>query len=149
MFFTKDDSKGMINANVDEYGDSFARDIGLDELRHVFQAMPKLEHPFLPDDFRNQLEEHHHELLDFPSWIFEGTLIHADLMTSYDQDGETRLQRQHEGFDTSRLRMDQACKTARFAGARFTDNFEDENVTHILVQDNRARAKELRKAIST
>ena len=35
MFFTKEESKATIQGSIDEYGDSFARDTGLDELREV------------------------------------------------------------------------------------------------------------------
>ena len=35
MFFTKEESKGAIQDSIDVYGDSFARDISLDELSEV------------------------------------------------------------------------------------------------------------------
>lgn len=35
MFFTKDDSKERTQHTVDDYGDSFARDVSLMELKEV------------------------------------------------------------------------------------------------------------------
>ena len=35
MFFIKDESKLVIESSIDEYGDSFARDVTIDELREV------------------------------------------------------------------------------------------------------------------
>ena len=149
MFFARDESAGIIDHNVDVYGDSFARDVGLDELRTTFEGMPKLETPFKIDQFQNQLEEHHHGLGDMPSCMFEGTVMHADRSELYKQNRNPLCQGGLERFDRFHLRMEQACRTARFAGARFTDDFDDMNTTHILSGNGRERAKELRKAIST
>lgn len=153
MFFTREDSKDLIEQNIDEYGDSFARDSSVDELRSIFDEMPKLEGAFNIHHFREQLEEHHHELGELPGWMFEGVLIYADLpehnkqieemmeeILAQDQDGRTV---------SASLRMRQACNTARFAGASFTEDLEDASITHVLVNDERARVKILRKAFST
>lgn len=153
MFFTREDSKDLIEQNIDEYGDSFARDSSVDELRSIFDEMPKLEGAFNIHHFREQLEEHHHELGELPGWMFEGLLIYADLpehnkqieemmeeILAQDQDGRTV---------SAGLRMRQACNTARFAGASFTEDLKDASITHVLVNDERARVKILRKAFST
>ena len=149
MFFTKEDSRDMVQSNVDEYGDSFTREVNLEELRNILEGMPKLEHPGDVQQFRYQLEDHHHELGELPGWMFEGTLIYADLLEPDDENGETAPKERHDEVDASQLRMKQACNTARFAGARFTEHFEDGDLTHVLVNDDRARVKVLRKAIST
>lgn len=149
MFFTKEDSKDMIDENVDEYGDSFARDISIDELRSIFDEMPKLEHSFDVHEFRDQLEEHDHGLGEVPGWMFEGTLIYADFTGKDEANGDMPPESGHGQGNTAQFRMRQACNTARFAGASITEDFEDTNITHILVNDDRTRAKVLRTAIST
>lgn len=153
MFFTKEDSVDMIERNVDEYGDSFARDLSLDELRSLFDEMPKLEGSFNVHHLREQLEEHHHGLGEVPGWMFEGLLIYADLPEYSkqidDMVEDTSANDQDERTVAASLRMRQACNIARFAGASFTKDFEDANTTHVLVSDDRSRVKVLRKAIST
>lgn len=153
MFFTKEDSRDMVEQNVDEYGDSFARDFSLDELRSIFDEMPKLEGAFNVHDFRGQLEKHHHELGELPGWMFEGLLMYADLPEHNKQSEEMvediLAQDQDDVIVSGSLRMRQACNTARFAGASFTEDFGDASITHVLVNDERARVKFLRKAVST
>jgi len=149
MFFTKEDSRDMIEQNVDEYGDSFTRDLSLDELRSIFDEMPKLEGSFDVHHFREQLDEHHHELGEIAGWMFEGLLIYADLPGHNRQIGDISTKDQDDRTDPASLRMRQACNTATFAGANFTEDLEDANITHVLVSDDGARVKVLRKAIST
>ncbi len=149
MLFTKEDSTDIIEHNVDEYGDSFARDLSLDELRNIFAEMPKLEGSFDVHHFRGQLEEHDHELGEVPGWMFEGLLIYADLPEHTKHIEDISGKDQDDRTVSASLRMRQACNTARFGGASFTEDFEDASTTHVLVNDDRARVKDLRKAIST
>jgi DNA ligase-4 len=39
MFFTKDDQKDEIAANVDDYGDSYARSTTIEELKEVSNSL--------------------------------------------------------------------------------------------------------------
>jgi len=139
MFFTKAESETRIESAVDEYGDSFARDITVDELKSIFDAMPTDEHTFDTSEFRSELGTHDHELGQLPGWIFEGVLIYAGWQ---DQDAETPLTQKNLDF-----RMKQACNTARFAGARGTNELE-QGVTHVLVGEDRGRIRALREKIS-
>ena len=140
MFFTTADSKSRVEGAVDEYGDSFARDVSIDELKEIFDNMPpKYEHTFTASQFKSELEEHGHDLGTLPAWIFEGLLIHVD---SHSSKSETLLTDQESDF-----RMTQACTTARFAGARITTDLE-ESVTHVLVGADRSRWNEMRRQIS-
>ena len=149
MFFTKEDSRDTIENNVDEYGDSFAREVDLDELGNIFKAMPKLGRAIDVDDFRDQLGQHDHDFGALPGWMFEGTFLYADFLEVNDENRERLPGERHDEFAPSQIRMKQACNIARFAGARFTEDFEDENLTHLLVCDDRGRAQDIRKAIST
>lgn len=48
MYFTKDDEKADIVSHVDEYLDSYARDVSLSELKEVRQIpYPACPFPFL------------------------------------------------------------------------------------------------------
>ncbi len=101
--------------------------------------MPTDEHTFDTSEFRSELGTHDHELGQLPGWIFEGVLIYAGWQ---DQDAETPLTQKNLDF-----RMKQACNTARFAGARGTNELE-QGVTHVLVGEDRGRIRALREKIS-
>ena len=150
MFFTKEDCKELIQSNIDEYGDSYTRDVTAEELRQILEDMPKTEHLSDAQQLREQFDDQHHEFGELASWMFENTLIYADLDGSHSQvDGLDLIEQSRETAE-SQLRMKQACNTARFAGARFTEDFEDLNITHVLVNDNGLdRVKAFRKAVST
>lgn len=140
MFFTKSDSEAWIESAVDEYGDSFARDASVDELKAIFDSMPtKYEHTFNASNFRDELAAHKHELVQLPGWIFEGLLVYVDRQ---DRKGETLPTHKTPDF-----RMKQACNTARFAGARVTDELKD-GVTHVVVGQDRSRIRALREKVS-
>ena len=153
-----EDSESHIESAVDEYGDSFARDITVDELREarrsvtstfppnitdsfqIFDSMPtKYEHRFNASDFRSELDDHDHELGQLPGWIFEGLLIYADHQLGGDAAHSTQ---KDPGF-----RMNQAFNTARFAGASTVSDLK-EGVTHVLVGGDRSRIRALRQDVS-
>ena len=142
MFFTTPDSEPRVEAAIDEYNDSFARDVTIDELKQIFDSMPTTsKHNFNATEFRSDLSTHDHELGgDLPGWIFEGLLIYID-----DQaiSQKTPLLQKQPAF-----RLKQACNTARFAGARITHDL-NEGVTHIVVvRDDRNRTRALREEIA-
>ncbi|KAL2053023.1 hypothetical protein ABVK25_006660 [Lepraria finkii] len=157
MFFTAEDSESHIERAVDEYGDSFARDVTVDELREarrsvtstfpgitdifqIFDSMPtKYEHRFSASDFRIELDDHDHELGQLSGWIFEGLLIYADHQLGGDAAHSTQ---KDPGFRTS-----QAFNTARFAGASMVSDLK-EGVTHVLVGGDRSRIRALRQDVS-
>lgn len=149
MFFTTEDSKELIQSNTDEYGDSYTRDVTIEELRHMLENMPKNERSFDARQFQKQANDQLLELEELPGSIFENTLIFADFKGRYGQDGGSHLANQRNETTPSNLRVKQACNTATFAGARFTDNFEDLRLTHVLVSDDdRDRVNALRRAVS-
>ena len=150
MFFTKEDSKELIQSNIDEYGDSYTRDVTVEELRQILEDMPKNEHSFDAQQFRKQVDDQALELEEMRGWMFESALIYADSKDRYGHSGGLGLTNQRNEITPSKLRMEQACTTARFAGARFTDNFDDLRLTHVLVSDDdRGRVNTLRRAVST
>lgn len=149
MFYATEESNEITESNIDDYGDSFARDLDANELDDILKAMPKLEDPFDPQQFREQLEGHHFELRELPGWMFEGTVIYADSERPENQNGDISAHERHGQCNTHVIRMEQACRTARFAGASLTTDFEDRMLTHVLVNDDQAKIKALRKATST
>ena len=141
MFFSKEETEAILASSVDLYGDSFARDKTLEELKATYDAMPaKYEHKFDISNFREEVVEHAHGLHELPGWMFGGLLLYSDCPR---MDGATR-----HTEDAVSLRMKQAHNTARFAGAQFTDQLTEE-VTHILIDGDGSTVRELRAIIST
>ncbi|KAL8832435.1 MAG: hypothetical protein Q9191_000255 [Dirinaria sp. TL-2023a] len=150
MFFTAEESKELIRSNTDEYGDSYTQDVTFEDLRHILENMPKTEPSFDAQQFQKQVNDQLLRLEELRGSIFENVLIFADTEGRYGQDGDSDLTSQRNEFTSSKLRMEQACTLARFAGARFTNKFEDLRLTHVLVgDDGRDRMNALRRAVSS
>ena len=145
MFFTKDSSRDVIDTNIDEYGDSFARDTNVKELREIFDSMPnKLGSSFGMDELRTRLDQRHNGLGELPGWMFWGLLLYIDPLAN---DVEL-LGHQKTSITAVSLRMKLASTTAQFGGARITSDLKDREITHVVVGDDRDRLRELRKEIS-
>jgi len=144
MFFTKSDSESRIEAAVDEYGDSYARDVTVDELNEIFESMPTtFERSFDAAGFRNELDGHQQELGELPAWIFEGLSIYADNQ-SQAMNGGTPLLQKDPAFS-----IKQASNLARFAGARVTHDLK-EGITHVLVsRADRNHIRNIREKVAT
>ncbi|KAL6721565.1 DNA ligase (ATP) [Lecanora helva] len=145
ILFTKSDSEGRIEDAVDEYKDSYARDVTIDELKEIFTAMPaKYQHSFDAAAFRKKLIEHEHGLGESPGWMFSGLLVYANTEVSNITDNQTHFFSKNPAF-----RLNQACHTVRFAGGTITNDLK-KGVTHVLVDKNseRGRIKSLREKIA-
>jgi len=144
MFFTKSDSESRIEAAVDEYGDSYARDVTVDELNEIFESMPTtFERSFDAAGFRNELDGHQQELGELPAWIFEGLSIYAHNQ-SQAMNGGTPLLQKDPAFS-----IKQASNLARFAGARVTHDLK-EGITHVLVSHaDRNHVRNIREKVAT
>lgn len=169
MFFVTDKSKPEVEQSVDKYGDSFTRDVSIDELRKVriqkypsqdlnflnqspkiFESMPtKLEPGSTTIDFKTELREHDHDLGQLPGWMFEGLLL---LVIDSDHPGL-----KHNSSPNSQIipkilvtnsKMKRACNIAQFAGADITADLADEQVTHIVVAEEDVNTRVLRERIS-
>ena len=165
MFFTKEESKNLIESSIDVYGDSFARDISIDELREVrwltthhvtrvlispkiFERMPnKFEHTFNSSRFKTELADHDHDLGILPGCMFEGVLLYADYQDSSESNGAGNGVLP-QALEAPGFRMKQAINTAKFAGADFATDLVVEGITHVLVGNDKSRLRTLREELS-
>ena len=166
MLFTTEDSQKAVKEEIDEYGDSYARDTTIEELREVctnlfgklrqpinvpqiLDRMPeKFEHPFSSNDFRNDLEQHSIDLGALPGWMFEKCVLYFDQLET----AKRKRESDHGPQDLARvldLRARQACITGRFGGAKIVHDLDHEVATHVLVGDDRGRIQELQERLST
>ncbi|OLN83744.1 DNA ligase 4-like protein 2 [Colletotrichum chlorophyti] len=141
LLHATDALKTVALQNTDMYGDSYARDISLDELREVFRDMPKKEpdaEPFDKVQFLTQLEER--------GWDMgqrKGSIFHRCVVYLHDAAVDA---------DTNDIKLLKLRNYLLFGGARLVNDVEDEEITHIVIVgagDRRTEAAEaLRSEIS-
>jgi DNA ligase-4 len=126
LFHTRTSDQGKFDDNVDEYGDSYARDVTSDELLELFKNMPsKLEDSFQPgaEKVLEQLLEHNQELDNLPGWMFHG-------LTAYI----------HESAPAEVRRLFQ------FAGGSIGSSLQgSEPMSHVIVPAALSSVSEIRK----
>lgn len=105
----------------------------------------QFEHAFTATEFRTELDGHNHDLGLLPGWMFEGLLLY--IVESEHDIIKGTSSSERETLDGSAFRMKQACNTAKFAGAKFTNYLADDSITHILVGTDRTPTA-LREKIS-
>jgi len=120
MFHITEEISENVESNVDEYGDSYARDVIPDELQRIFDDMihPK-NYAFSPNTFLSQLEEHGHGLGGLPGSLFARCVVRFIYGDGHQEDS---------GFLIAKNQF-------LFAGGvEAKDNDEDE-ITHFVVRD--------------
>ncbi|KAG8530315.1 uncharacterized protein KY384_004817 [Bacidia gigantensis] len=139
MLFTMAESEEMISANVDEYGDSFAKDVSVEELKSLMDGLPsKQERPTEVKDLRAELRKTIPGLECFSGWLFEGLKIHpAPALIGASQKSPV----------IADIELSKACHVARFAGADMSDSLMP-GITHVLIGHDKTRLKEIRSTIS-
>ncbi|KAI4126082.1 MAG: hypothetical protein LQ338_003944 [Usnochroma carphineum] len=148
VFWTFDGSRQMPEVNVDKYNDSFARDVDVEELRDIFDAMPaKSEESLDLGTVKAALEEHNRDHGILPGWLFAGLVLYFDMSPVHLSNG-----RQVDAGDkkTSSLdpEMKQICSIARFAGAQVADHLQMEGITHVVMGKDTSRLGSIRQNIS-
>ncbi|KAI9876992.1 MAG: DNA ligase (ATP) [Pleopsidium flavum] len=146
LFHLTADSKSSIDENVDHFADSYARDVTVAELKSIIDHMPsETDHHFDPSKFRKELEAHDHGLGQLSGWMFKGLVMYIDKAEPAQRDGLNG--ELYDIFGPSDLRLHMASNTARFAGARLAENLENQNITHVVVGNDRSRVKSIREAL--
>ncbi|THX88607.1 ATP-dependent DNA ligase [Aureobasidium pullulans] len=121
VLFKKEEDEDSFNGNTDEYGDSFARDVDVEELEKLLADMPKFEDDdYDVDEIMDELFDD--DVLDGPGCMFRGLRIHVSGQGTH---------------------IEAAKRVVLFAGARLADSMDDEEITHV-VAGSEAEARELR-----
>ncbi|KAI1188360.1 ATP dependent DNA ligase domain-containing protein [Nemania serpens] len=140
LFHAGDVMQSAAEENTDEFGDSYARDLDMIELRQLLQHMPKKEvlgTPFHKQHFLEQLVEHDHILGQMRSHLFEGMVVYL------------------AGADAvPPLWAYQVRNRIRFGGGVLKQSLDDKSITHIIIQSKdeateRETAAQVRSAISS
>lgn len=131
---------------VDEYGDSFARSVTVDDLKQILDNVPEDEIDLdEADTVRDQLLENHpEEFEETPGWIFHNSLIYLDTVNS-------AVKNKLEPFNPQRgIRQWPillAEELVEFGGGSVTDNFHDLDITQIVVGDDKRRIQSMRSML--
>ncbi|KEZ45336.1 DNA ligase 4 [Scedosporium apiospermum] len=121
LFHATDELKHASDRNTDQFGDSYARDVNVDELAEILKDMPKLEglhNPFDKDLFLRQLEEHGHGLEELRGQMFGRCVVYF-----HDPDAA-------EGKST--LASFRLGNYVRFGGGKIVGYLGDPELTHIV-----------------
>ncbi|CAZ83843.1 unnamed protein product [Tuber melanosporum] len=119
-------------ASVDQFGDSYARDLTMEEISNLLRDMPGAFDRTFASEFVKGLSEHdQRELGELPGWMFKTFVIYVD------REGQGEV---NENLKPSPL-------LALFAGARIALDLQDTEITHIIASHDQQRLHELREAI--
>ncbi|RPA92763.1 ATP-dependent DNA ligase [Choiromyces venosus 120613-1] len=119
-------------AALDQFGDSYARDLTMEELSKLLHDMPGTFDRTFAADFVKGLDElDQRELDELPGWMFKSLVIYVDM--------------QDQGQANKNLKPPECL--ALFAGARIAQDLQDPDITHIVASSNRQRLQELRDMI--
>ncbi|KAK5137254.1 DNA ligase (ATP) [Meristemomyces frigidus] len=125
LFYTIASEAGKYDGNVDEFGDSYTRDVTVGELLTLFNAMPmQLMDQYDSAEMLDQLNDHGHGLDAMPGCMFHGLTLHCEGVS-------------HE---TRRL--------LEFAGGRIAEALDDTTLTHVVMSPN-ASSKDIRKIVAS
>ncbi|KAK4123844.1 ATP-dependent DNA ligase [Parathielavia appendiculata] len=119
LFHATEGMKKVAEESTDQYGDSYARDAGVDELREILDRMDMPDgegRPFDAGRVLDQLEEHGNDLESLKSFMFRRCRVYFAL-------GE-RLP------STTALRLK---SYVRFGNGEVVDNINNNRITHVVV----------------
>ncbi|KAK3059101.1 DNA ligase (ATP) [Extremus antarcticus] len=123
---TEDASSGKFEGNVDEYGDSYARDATPEDLLELFSNMPAdLDDDLDASELVGQLNEHGNELDAMPGFMFHGIKAYFDSGAQ----------------DIMRL--------FSFSNGEVAESLDDGEITHVVVAKESPRLKEIQAAVSS
>ena len=142
LFFTALIDEGCLGRNVDNFGDSYARNTTVEELKLLMGKMGHVE--ILP---RDRVVRTIAGTGDLPGWMFAGVHVYFDpVVFAQRNGGVSDLRTGGKWTDLERLH-EAASFTVRFGGASISDDLEDERITHVLVHELSDLAR-IRKAVS-
>ncbi|KAF2140788.1 uncharacterized protein K452DRAFT_299493 [Aplosporella prunicola CBS 121167] len=128
IYHVSADDPVQIDGNVDEHGDSYARDVGMDELREILKSMPDNEYKGTLD--AQDLLGNEDDDDQLRGWLFRGLKVYVD--TAGTEAG---------------TELSLAATTVAFAGGAVARSVDNAEVTHVVVEE-RERARELRARIA-
>ncbi|ERF72692.1 DNA ligase 4 [Endocarpon pusillum Z07020] len=130
IFSVAEDQDQDLEGNTDQFGDAFARDTSVMELKELLEKMgqgvERLEREAVVEAVREVEGEEQRKA----GWLFMGTKLFFD--PAAPNSDENTLSNATEEDSDQKL----ASLTARFAGATVTQNPDDNHITHVVLNRN-------------
>ncbi|EDU43033.1 CDC9 ATP-dependent DNA ligase [Pyrenophora tritici-repentis] len=131
MYYLHDDDQMDYEANLDDNGDSYARDIAdMEEMRSLLDGMETPKTTFSRDGFLEQLEGHGEDFSQFKTYMFRNVKVKFS--------AEVGLE----------LRAKLAKNYVRFGGGQIVGDGDEEDVTHVVVADGQTSAAKGKAKVS-
>ncbi|PHH52026.1 DNA ligase 4 [Ceratocystis fimbriata CBS 114723] len=136
----------QVSETIDIFGDSFARDISIEELKDLFASMPKVEDAstFERTEFITTLAQRGHDIASgLKGYLFNGNtvLFRQAAASAISDELSVTLQ---ASLDRDQLRLE---NYVRFGSGRVSDSFHND-VTHVVVVgDDPDRASEVKESV--
>jgi DNA ligase-4 len=147
MYFTTEQDRDMIDNNVDEFGDSYCRDIMPSEMQQIFDDMPKLKSRVEKSTFVEQLHDHGVDIEELPGFMFQGVMLYVDNPTAQGLDQVNGNSNANVEADAN-LPLRLASQMVMFAGGRVAQSIDDPSITHVVVGSDAWRAKTIRHHVA-
>ncbi|CAG9942036.1 unnamed protein product [Clonostachys rosea f. rosea IK726] len=129
LFHATDALKHTAAQNTDQYGDSYAREVSVDELREILADMPKFESldTFNKKGFIEELEERGKDLNNLKGMAFQRCVVYLKTVQDSDKNLAYRLS-----------------NYVRYAGGVCVDDMDNSDITHVvLVGQDSAESREV------
>jgi DNA ligase-4 len=143
MFHTAEADLDMIEQNADEFGDSYCRDITVDQLKRILTNMPMRSEIKLSNaELMGQFEEHGIEFGETRGSLFRSIVVYIDQGRDVEiVKGDTELKR--DPVDVQFIKQNLA-----FGGAKMVNDLADKTITHIIIGEDRSKLSEIRQKIA-
>lgn len=139
LFHATEPTRRHAEEAVDEFGDSYARDLSMKELRELLNSMPKevlIGEPFSKEEFLTQLTAHGHDIGSLRSYIFRGSTVYFSATDDVAPVSSLKLK-----------------NWVRYGGGLVTDDLSDRSITQVVImggteRGEREKAAEVHSIIS-
>lgn len=146
-FYATAEDKEVAEANIDEFGDSYCRDVTIDDLRGIFERVTKSESGTEKPILLSQLQEHGVDLEELPGYMFRDSVVYVDQGSAWHSDRVNGESGQYSEASLVDIPLRLAGQTVRFAGGILADTI-DEDVTQVITKDEKESVKALRQRIA-
>ncbi|KAL1304390.1 hypothetical protein AAFC00_003390 [Neodothiora populina] len=133
VLFTRAEDQHSFEYNIDSYGDSFARDVTVDEMSLILTKMPRVDDE---DQDTNKLLYElmgDEDLINLPGWMFYRTRVFV-------------VERSKDGNMSPDLEI--AARILVVCGGSLAASLTDSEVTHVMVGDDNADLHSLRSRLA-
>ncbi|KAI9667204.1 MAG: DNA ligase (ATP) [Bathelium mastoideum] len=143
LFFASVKDEGLCEKNVDQFSDSYARDVTVGGLKKILEKMAALDEVPQRRAILDKLEQCGIEMQDFPGWMFFGLVICFDVEpfdNPFMNIGDNMNSYINSEHNTFRRRI-------ALAGGQVTNDIHDSRVTHIIINEGTPRLGDIRRTV--